>query len=44
MLNPETDERLSIKALLECELPETRWLQTALFRSNDEHEIAAEMK
>ena len=44
MLNPETDERLSIKALLECELPETRWLQTALHRCNGEQEIAAEMK
>lgn len=44
MLNQETDERLSTKALLECELPETRWLQTALYRSNAEQEIAAEMK
>lgn len=44
MLNPETDERLSIKALFECELPETRWLQTALYRSNDEQEIAVEIK
>jgi len=44
MLDPETDQRLSIKALLECELPETRWLQTALYRSNSEQQIAVEIK
>ena len=44
MLSPEADQRLSITELLEANLPQTRWLNTGLYKANTEMEIASELR
>ena len=44
MLSPEADQRLSITELLEANLPQTRWLNTGLYKANTEMEIANELR